>query len=69
MHLDRTMGAISNEELSPVKFLNLKISSRAKSNIPKILPRKIHGRCRNYGMLKNVRIIGTLPHRQRLQSA
>lgn len=39
-----SMGTISIEELSPVKFLNLKITSRAESNMPKILPRKIHGR-------------------------
>lgn len=48
VHLDMTMGAISVEELSPIQFSNLKISSKAKSNILKVLPklRKIAGEIR-----------------------
>lgn len=39
VHLDMTMGGMSIEELSPIQFSNLKISSKAKSNILKVLPK------------------------------
>ncbi|MEM3566781.1 MAG: DUF4152 family protein [Candidatus Bathyarchaeia archaeon] len=39
VHLDISLGAISLEQLSPIQFSNLKISSKAKSNLIKILPR------------------------------
>jgi hypothetical protein len=39
IHLDISLGAISLEQLSPIQFSNMKISSKAKSNLIKILPR------------------------------
>lgn len=39
VHLDISLGAVSLEQLSPIQFSNLKISSKAKSNLIKILPR------------------------------
>ncbi|MBS7636984.1 DUF4152 family protein [Candidatus Bathyarchaeota archaeon] len=39
VHLDISLGAISLEQLSPIQFSSLKISSKAKSNLIKILPR------------------------------
>ncbi|PMB74274.1 hypothetical protein C0199_00425 [Candidatus Bathyarchaeota archaeon] len=39
VHLDISLGAIPLEQLSPIQFSNLKISSKAKSNLIKILPR------------------------------
>ncbi|MBS7647282.1 MAG: DUF4152 family protein [Candidatus Bathyarchaeia archaeon] len=45
IHLDMSLGAVSLEQLSPIQFSNMKISSRARSNLVKILPklRKISG--------------------------
>ncbi|MEM3616341.1 MAG: DUF4152 family protein [Candidatus Bathyarchaeia archaeon] len=45
VHLDISLGAISLEQLSPIQFSNLKLSSKAKSSLIKILPRlrKISG--------------------------
>lgn len=39
IHLDISLGAVSLEQLSPIQFSNMKISSKAKSNLIKILPR------------------------------
>ncbi|MEM2465735.1 MAG: DUF4152 family protein [Candidatus Bathyarchaeia archaeon] len=39
VHLDISLGAVSVEQLSPIQFSSLKISSKAKSNMIKILPR------------------------------
>jgi hypothetical protein len=39
VHLDISLGAITLEELSPIQFSNLRISSKAKRNLLKILPR------------------------------
>jgi hypothetical protein len=39
VHLDISLGAIPLEQLSPIQLSNLKISSKAKSNLIKILPR------------------------------
>ncbi|MEM1563114.1 MAG: DUF4152 family protein [Candidatus Bathyarchaeia archaeon] len=53
VHLDISLGAVSLEQLSPIQFSNMKISSRAKSNLIKILPRlrKIAGEItRKYGV-------------------
>ncbi|MBS7616595.1 DUF4152 family protein [Candidatus Bathyarchaeota archaeon] len=48
IHLDMSLGAVSLEQLSPIQFSNMKISSKAKSNLIKILPkvRKIAGEMR-----------------------
>jgi len=45
VHLDMSLGAVSLEELSPIQFSSLKISSKARSNLVKILPklRKVSG--------------------------
>jgi len=45
VHLDIFLGAVSLEELSPIQFSSLKISSKARSNLVKILPklRKVSG--------------------------
>ncbi|MEM2420072.1 MAG: DUF4152 family protein [Candidatus Bathyarchaeia archaeon] len=45
VHLDMSLGAVSLEQLSPIQFSNMKISSKARSNLVKILPklRKISG--------------------------
>lgn len=45
VHLDMSLGAVSLEQLSPIQFSNMKISSRARSNLVKIIPklRKISG--------------------------
>lgn len=39
VHLDMSLGAIPLEQLSPIQFSNMKISSRAKHHLLKILPR------------------------------
>ncbi len=48
VHLDSTLGGISVEELSPVELANMKISSKARGNLLKILPklRKVAGEIR-----------------------
>jgi len=45
VHLDMSLGAVSLEELSPVELSNMRISSRARQHILKMLPklRKIAG--------------------------
>jgi hypothetical protein len=45
VHLDMSLRAMSLEQLSPIQFSSMKISSRAKSHLLKILPklRKIAG--------------------------
>lgn len=45
VHLDMSLGAVSLEELSPIQFSGMKISSKARSNLVKILPklRKVSG--------------------------
>ncbi|MEM3731489.1 MAG: DUF4152 family protein [Candidatus Bathyarchaeia archaeon] len=45
VHLDISLGAVPIEELSPIQFSNMRISSQAKRNLLKILPkiRKIAG--------------------------
>ncbi len=45
IHLDMSLGAVPLEQLSPIQFSNLKISSGAKRHLLKILPklRKIAG--------------------------
>lgn len=45
VHLDMSLGAVSLEQLSPIQFYSMKISSKARSNLVKILPRlrKISG--------------------------
>ena len=45
VHLDISLGAVPLEELSPIQFSNLRISSKAKRNLLRILPklRKIAG--------------------------
>jgi hypothetical protein len=39
VHLDISLGAIPLEQLSPIQFASMKISSRAKRHLLKILPR------------------------------
>ena len=39
VHLDSTLGAVPVDELSPVELLNLKVSSKARENLFKILPK------------------------------
>ena len=39
VHLDMSLGAVPLEQLSPIQFSNMKISSKARSNLIKILPR------------------------------
>ncbi|MBS7632077.1 DUF4152 family protein [Candidatus Bathyarchaeota archaeon] len=39
VHLDMSLGSISLEELSPIQFSNMNLSSRAKQHLLKILPR------------------------------
>ncbi|MEM2117507.1 MAG: DUF4152 family protein [Candidatus Bathyarchaeia archaeon] len=45
VHLDMSLGAVSLEELSPIQFSNMKVSSRARQHLLRILPklRKISG--------------------------
>lgn len=45
VHLDMSLGAIPLEQLSPIQFTNMKISSKAKHHLLKILPkiRRISG--------------------------
>lgn len=45
VHLDMSLRAVSLEQLSPIQFSNMKISSKARSNLVRILPklRKISG--------------------------
>lgn len=45
VHLDISLGAVPLEQLSPIQFSNLRISSKAKRNLLRILPklRKIAG--------------------------
>jgi len=45
VHLDISLGAISIEQLSPIQFSSMKISSKARSNLVKTLPkiRKVSG--------------------------
>jgi hypothetical protein len=45
VHLDMSLGAVSVQELSPVELSNMRISSRARQHILKLLPklRKIAG--------------------------
>jgi hypothetical protein len=38
VHLDMSLGAVSLEQLSPIQFSSMKISSKAKSHLLKILP-------------------------------
>jgi hypothetical protein len=48
VHLDMSLGAISLEELSPVQLSNMKVSTRARQHILKMMPklRKIAGEIR-----------------------
>jgi len=39
VHLDMSLGAIPLEQLSPIQFSNMRISSKAKHHLLKILPR------------------------------
>lgn len=39
VHLDMSMGSLALEELSPVQLSNMKISSKARMNVLKILPK------------------------------
>jgi len=39
VHLDMSLGAVSVQELSPVELSNMKMSSRARQHILKLLPR------------------------------
>jgi hypothetical protein len=39
VHLDMSLGAVSLEQLSPIEFHNMRISSRAKRHLLRILPR------------------------------
>jgi len=53
VHLDMSLGGISLEELSPIQFSGMRVSSRARSHLLKILPRlrKISGEItRAYGI-------------------
>lgn len=53
VHLDMSLGAVSVQELSPVELSNMRISSRARQHILKLLPklRKIAGDIkRAYGL-------------------
>jgi len=45
VHLDMSLGAVSVQELSPVELSNMRMSSRARQHILKLLPklRKIAG--------------------------
>ncbi|MBX5327851.1 MAG: DUF4152 family protein [Candidatus Bathyarchaeota archaeon] len=45
VHLDMSLGAVSLEELSPIQFSNMKVSSKARQHLLRILPklRKISG--------------------------
>ena len=48
VHLDSTLGGVAVDELSPVELLNLKVSSKARGNLLKVLPklRRIAGEIR-----------------------
>ena len=53
VHLDMSLGAVSLEELSPIQFSNMRVSTRAKRHLLKILPklRRIAGEIRQkYGV-------------------
>ena len=53
VHLDMSLGAVSLEQLSPIQFTNMRISSKAKRHLLRILPRlrKIAGEItRKYGV-------------------
>ena len=39
VHLDMSLGAVPLEQLSPIQFSNIRISSRAKRHLLKILPK------------------------------
>lgn len=39
VHLDMSLGAVPLEQLSPIQFSNMKISSKAKRNLIRILPK------------------------------
>ena len=39
VHLDMSLGAVSLEQLSPIQFTNMRISSKAKRHLLRILPR------------------------------
>jgi len=39
VHLDMSLGAVPLEQLSPIQFSNMRISSKAKHHLLKILPR------------------------------
>jgi hypothetical protein len=39
VHLDMSLGAIPLEQLSPIEFTNMRISTKAKQHLLKILPR------------------------------
>jgi len=45
VHLDMSLGAVPLEQLSPIQFSDMRVSSRAKRNLLKILPklRKVAG--------------------------
>lgn len=53
VHLDMSLGAVPLEQLSPIQFSNIRVSSKAKRHLLKILPRirKIAGEVRQrYGV-------------------
>jgi len=53
VHLDMSLGAVPIEQLSPIQFSNIRVSSRARRHLLKILPRlrKIAGEIRQrYGV-------------------
>jgi hypothetical protein len=39
VHLDMSLGSVTLEQLSPIEFTNMKISSKAKRHLLKVLPR------------------------------
>lgn len=39
VHLDISLGAVSLEELSPIQFTNMRISTRARQHLLKVLPK------------------------------
>jgi hypothetical protein len=39
VHLDMSLGSVTLEQLSPIDFTNMKISSKAKRHLLKVLPR------------------------------
>jgi len=53
VHLDMSLGAVPIEQLSPIQFSNIRVSSKARRHLLKILPRlrKIAGEVRQrYGV-------------------